>query len=487
MGGRDVGAFPNQLAAHLRFDNAEDRALLKDFWLAPRLAEKPGLNAEQLFGAVLAGKVKALWIAGTDPVENLPHGDRVRAALEICPLVVATDCWIKETIMRADIVLPAAAWGEKTGTVTNAERVISPRKRCRNAPGDAMPEWWMFTELAKRMGFADAFHYHAPADIFREHAALSGFGNGGRRVFDIGSLANISDTTYETLQPVRWPQPVGRPSPARLFGKGGFPEDGRARIVPLVVKLPGKTNTAHPFRLASTQVGAEPILRISPSDATMLGLSRDDLVRVATRHANTLLPVEIAAEQGLGEVAAAMGAQHPAEAVGRLLGMKRGAAAGAKQEFAAVARVPAYWHGVMLSRESLVPAGRFFWSRCTAGEGLHQFRLIGWKQMVNNKPLDWAARLCGMKDNDERIELSDPAQGVYRLAIVSKGALVTILFIAPTSGQLPSPVTLQALFARGDAFPRRFEILHGALNKSRHDQNVGGVYSENYQREGKIS
>src|SRR5712691_6805420 len=159
-----------------------------------------------------------------------PRAGRVRDALAGCPFVAVSDCWPSDTTRFAHVVLPAAGWGEKDGTVTNSERCISRQRAFRAAPGEARPDWWMLTEVARRMGWEAAFPYRCPADIFREHAALSAFENCGssRRIFDIGALSKLRDAEYDQLPPLRWPLPRGRPSPGteRLFGKGErFPTD----------------------------------------------------------------------------------------------------------------------------------------------------------------------------------------------------------------------------------------------------------------------
>jgi assimilatory nitrate reductase catalytic subunit len=304
MGGREVGGLANQLAAHLSFDRPADHDLLRRFWDAPHLATRPGLQAVPLFDAVLDGRVKALWIVATNPADSLPRAGRVRAALAACPFVVASDCWPTDTTRYAHVVLPAAGWGEKDGTVTNSERRISRQRKFRDAPGDARPDWWMFAQVARRMGFSPAFAWDGPAAIFREHAALSGFENAGERVFNIAALATRNDAAYDGMAPYRWPLPrsrekglpcsrekgkkntppplegggwgagcaqattaaVGTPPPPpppqragensspRLFASGGFSTpDRRARFVPTPYRALSGTRT-RPFLLNTGRV-----------------------------------------------------------------------------------------------------------------------------------------------------------------------------------------------------------------------------------------
>jgi assimilatory nitrate reductase catalytic subunit len=195
MGGREVGGLANQLASHMGFDDPADVDRVRRFWRAPRIAQRPGLKAVDLFEAVSAGSIKAVWILGTNPAASLPRAGGVRAGLASCPFVVVSDCWETDTTRLAHIVLPAAGWGEKDGTVTNSERRISRQRAFRSPPGEARSDWWMLCEVARRMGWHEAFAYRGPADIFREHAALSAFENEGtgQRIFNIGRLATLSD------------------------------------------------------------------------------------------------------------------------------------------------------------------------------------------------------------------------------------------------------------------------------------------------------
>jgi assimilatory nitrate reductase catalytic subunit len=299
MGGREVGGLSNQLAAHMGFDRPADVDRVARFWSAPAMASRPGLKAVDMFDAILDGRIRAVWILATNPAASLPRADRVRRALDACPLVVVSDCWDTDTTARAHVVLPAAAWGEKDGTVTNSERRISRQRRFRDAPGEARPDWWMLTEVARRLGFGAAFPYQGPAEIFREHAALSAFENDGGRVFDIGALSDLSDADYDRLEPVQWPLrglektkpslnpsfprkresmvpqvladgwvPAGACPPAgpwpdpgaamtkkggegRLFGDGNFATaDGRARFIPTLHRPPvARPDRRHRFIL----------------------------------------------------------------------------------------------------------------------------------------------------------------------------------------------------------------------------------------------
>src|SRR5258708_2433062 len=185
MGGREVGGLANQLAAHMGFAPDEiDR--VRRFWNAPRMASREGLKAVQMFEAIERGEIKALWVIATNPAVSLPRAGAMRAALERLELFVASEnVSSNDTVdAGAQILLPAAAWGEKDGVVTNSERRISRQRPFLPPPGQAQPDWWVVCEVAKRMGFAAAFSYGSVAGVFREHAALSSVEDGGGRAFD---------------------------------------------------------------------------------------------------------------------------------------------------------------------------------------------------------------------------------------------------------------------------------------------------------------
>src|SRR5262249_20132212 len=162
------------------------------------------------------------------PAVSLPRAGHVRDALAKLELfVVSENVLANDTVSAgAHILLPATAWGEKDGTVTNSERRISRQRPFLPPPGEARPDWWIVTEVARRMGFAGAFDYRCAADVFREHARLSAFENGGKRDFDIGALADLGDSAFDALDPVQWPLREGEMRDGlkdrRFFSAGGY-------------------------------------------------------------------------------------------------------------------------------------------------------------------------------------------------------------------------------------------------------------------------
>ncbi|MDB5682595.1 MAG: nitrate reductase, partial [Sphingomonas bacterium] len=199
MGGREVGGLASTLAAHMDFapDNV---ARVGRFWAAPNVAAKPGLKAVDLFRAVGEGRIKAIWIMATNPAVSMPDAGRVRDALANCPFVVVSDVIADtDTTRLAHVRLPAAAWGEKDGTVTNSERCISRQRAVLPLPGEARPDWWIIAQVGRRMGWKSAFTYSCPADIYREHARLSAYENKGGRLFELRAHAAIGNAAYDAM------------------------------------------------------------------------------------------------------------------------------------------------------------------------------------------------------------------------------------------------------------------------------------------------
>ncbi|GIX30305.1 MAG: nitrate reductase [Porticoccaceae bacterium] len=473
MGGREVGGLATQLAAHMDFA-PENVDRVGRFWGAARVAERPGLKAVELFEAVRAGKIRALWILATNPAVSLPEADRVREALAACPLVVVSDCVADtDTARLAHILLPAAAWGEKNGTVTNSERTIS---RCRGAvppPGEARPDWWMLAQVARRLGHGRAFDWRHPAEIFREHAALSAFENGGERVFNLEGLADLDRAAYDALAPVQWP--VTRATPQgtrRLFADGRFPTpDGRARFHPVAPtgpcqrldhRFPWVLNTG---RLRDqwhtmTRTGRaprllrhrdRPELSIHPEDAARQGLREGDLVRLESATGSALLPVRLDGGVRPGELFAPMhwsGPTAPTARVNALVAAVTDPFSGQPEsKFVPVRlrREPAAWWVLVASREPLPEPQLDFWVR---GPLVGGFRLLGAALAPAAVPAEaWLEALAEGVAEDSPLVYRHPAAGHYRLAIRRAGRLALVAFAAPKPGELPESAALESLLA----------------------------------------
>ena len=469
MGGREVGGLANLLAAHMDFDDPAALERVGRFWRARRLAERPGLKAVELFDAVDRGALKAVWIMATNPVVSLPEAERVRAALRRCPNVIVSDCVADtDTAACADILLPAAPWGEKEGTVTNSERRISRVRAFLPPAGEARPDWWIMTEVARRLGYTDAFDYRSPADIFREHAALSTRDNHGVRAFDIGALATLSDTEYDALRPVQWPvtpeQAAGTP---RLYGNGRFHSStGKARFVPVVARGPtlaaggdwplvlntGRirdqwhtmTRTARTPRLTAHL--PEPFVALHPRDAAAARLRAGALARLVTAQGAMLARVRIDDGQRPGSVFVPIhwSENHACQSrVGALIPAVTDPLSGQPEFKHAPVRVepfPARWQGFLLTRSPMEPGVGEYLVRVRAREH-YRYELAG-----QQAPTDWGAWVAAhLLGPGEWLEYADPAAGRYRCARIHHGRLQLALFVAPDT--LPDRSWLGELFA----------------------------------------
>ena len=373
MGGREVGGMANMLACHLEIENPAHRAAVQTFWNAPTMAAKLGLKAVDMFRAVADKKIKALWIICTNPAASMPEADAVRTAIAGCDFVVVSDCSATtDTAKLADVILPATTWGEKDGTVTNSDRTVSRQRAALPAPGQARHDWDILADVGRRMGWAKAFDYTSPAEIFREHAALSGIAGTLGADFDISGLV---DTDYTTLQPTRWPVSDTKTG-GRFFGDGQFyTPDRKAHMLPLTHRAPiAQTTEKHPFRLNTGRIRdqwhtmtrsgksvrlsqhlAEPFLEIHPSDAARLGIHPAYLVQVSNDHGTAILRVLITDRVQPGQVFAPIhwtDEHAPSGRISALIAGQTDPVSGQPELKAAVANVAPYaadWYGFAVS------------------------------------------------------------------------------------------------------------------------------------------
>ncbi|MCR5855784.1 nitrate reductase [Mesorhizobium sp. J428] len=460
MGGREVGGLANQLAAHMGFESPEDIDRVARFWRAPNIARRPGLKAVDLFRAVGDGRVKALWVMGTNPAVSMPDAGRVRAALKSCDFVVVSDITRTDTTRYADVYLPAAGWGEKDGTVTNSERRIS-RQRAFLAPsGEARPDWRIVCDVARRMGFGDAFAYDGPAAIFREHAALSAYENGGRRVFDLGAMA-MDDAAYDALRPRHWPAVAGSVYHDRLFADGRFPTpDGRARFIairqdrlarPVDATFPIALNTGrlrdqwHTMtrtgRVPRLSANApEPTIDVSTADAVTYGLADGDLARVTSAQGTVRAKVRVTDAVPSGQAFLPMhwsGSFATNAAAGSVSTPDVDPVSGQpelKHTPVRIAREEVNWTAALLTRRDLRPTGFVHWSR-RAIEGGWAYNLCGTE--TPDQGILLARSLLPDVRPEHLVEYRDRHGRTYRAAMLDEaGTLAEALFVAPT-GELP--------------------------------------------------
>jgi assimilatory nitrate reductase catalytic subunit len=487
MGGREVGGLANQLAAHMGFTrDAIDR--VGRFWKAPAIATAPGLKAVDLFEAAGDGRLKAIWIAATNPADSMPRADKVREALTTCPLVIVADAWPTDTSRLAHLVLPAATWAEKDGTVTNSERRISRQRAFRAAPGLARPDWWMFAEVGRRMGWDKDFAYSGPADIFREHATLSAFENDGARQFDLGALAGIDDQAYDALAPLQWPAPKHCHAPVqRLFGRGGFSTaDGKARMIALtppgVVREAGSltfntgrtrdqwhtmTRTGKVPRLMEHETA--PSLAIHPQDAVARGISNQGLVQVENGHGRLVMRALFDPDLRQGDIFASMHwtdqftSSGPA---GRLVHALTDPLSGQpdlKGTPVKVGPLAENWHGILFRADAGLPVlgPEIWWARTPLAKGW-RVELAGQKKLEEEICSEAALRrLLGINAEAELVSYSDPRKNLFRYAGFSGGILKAAVFFAGPGQRLGETGRVQALLGDAVGSADRLALLAG--------------------------
>lgn len=445
MGGREVGGLANMLACHLEIENPTHRAAVQGFWASPTMADKPGLKAVDMFRAVEDGRIKALWILHTNPAVSMPDADRVARAIATCDFVAVSEMWADtDTAQLAQVLLPAAGWGEKDGTVTNSERMISRQRAFLPTPGKARPDWWQLAQVAKRMGFS-GFNWDGPAAIFAEHAALSGVAGGLGSDFDISALQR---TDYDRLTPVVWPQAARQAG--RFFGDGLFQTpDGRARMVPVTARLPDATTADYPFRLNTGRLRdqwhsmtrtalaprllqhfGEPFLQINPADAASVGLAPASLATVSSPQGATILRVMISDQVAPGHPFAPMhwtARTAPSGRIDSLVASLTDAVSGQPASKSAAVKIQPFaaaWYGFAVSDSDLTPDCAY-WAKARISGGF-QIEMAG-----DRAPENWAKWAAVLfRTGSTPAQMSDPARGLYRMAFSDAGRLTSALFIS---------------------------------------------------------
>ncbi|MBU3029535.1 nitrate reductase [Paracoccus marinaquae] len=451
MGGREVGGLANMLACHLEIENPAHRAVVQGFWAAPRMADRPGLKAVDMFRALEEGRIKALWIICTNPAVSMPEADRVARAIAGCEFTVVSDIMAQtDTTRLADVLLPATGWGEKDGTVTNSERRISRQRRSLAAPGEARDDWRIIADVARRMGWAEAFGWDSPAQVFAEYAALSGVAGALGGDFDISDHADIPEPDYDAMEPFLWPQSAGRRG-GRFFHDGRFhTPSGRGRMIAIRPPVRRAADAALPFVLNTgrvrdhwhtmTRTGraprlsrhmAEPFLELHPQDAARLQLAPASLAEVESPQGRAVLRVLVTDRVAPGHPFAPIhwtGETGPTGRVSALVPGLTDPVSGqpaSKSAAVAIRPFPAGWYGFAVSTREIGRAGDY-WAQATLAAG--QQAELAWR----DAPQDWVAQAQALFGLDyEPLAMRDRSRGLVRLAFVRDGLLEAALFVSP--------------------------------------------------------
>ena len=289
QGASDAGLIPMMFPDYQFVESADIRRRFEDVWGAP-LDPRRGLTVVEIMDAVHDGQIKSMYIMGENPAMSDPDAVHAREALAKLEHLVVQDIFLTETAWHADVVLPACAWPEKNGTVTNTNRQVQMGRKALAAPGEAREDWWITCQIAQRLGLA--WDYAGPADVFAEMARV------------MPSLHNITWQRLLAQSAVTYPcDAPDRPGNAIVFANGFPTADGRARLVPASILPPDEQpDEAYPMvlttgrqlehwhtgamtRRASVLDALEPeaVASLSSRDLRRLGVQPGEQVRVVTR------------------------------------------------------------------------------------------------------------------------------------------------------------------------------------------------------------
>jgi len=317
MGGREVGGMANLLAVHKDLGNEQHRREVANFWGVKEISPKPGLTATEMFDALENGKLKVIWILCTNPLVSLPNANKIERALKKAKFVVVQDISNRsETLAYADLVLPAAGWAEKEGTMTNSERRISHLSKAVDAPEEALPDVEILWRFAQKMGYF-GFNYNTVEEVYREYCKMTK-----------GTSIDISGLSYDRLKTegsLQWPVPdSGHAGTPRLFqDKQFYTASGNAKfMVPRFIKPTSEQLTdAYPLILTTGRVRDQwhtrtktgkvnrlsthiphPYLEMNQVDAFLRKLKNGDIAVIKSKRGKVQVKVKVGDTIGKGVV-----------------------------------------------------------------------------------------------------------------------------------------------------------------------------------------
>ena len=290
QGASDAGLVPMFLPDYQSVTDDGVRRAFTDVWESGDFSNEKGLTVTEILDAVHAGDIRGMYILGENPAMSDPDVEHARDALAKLEHLVVQDIFITETANFADVILPASAFAEKSGTVTNTNRQVQMGRQAVTPPGEAREDWWIEVELAKRLGLK--WDYASPADVFAEMK------------LNMRSLNNITWDRLEAQNAVTYPSLSPEDPGQAIVFTDGFPRaDGRARFTPASIIAPDDTpdaeypmvlttgrqlehwHTGSMTRRASVLDGLEPEANCSlhPSTLRKLGVEPGELVRLTTK------------------------------------------------------------------------------------------------------------------------------------------------------------------------------------------------------------
>jgi formate dehydrogenase major subunit len=289
QGASDSGLIPMVFPDYQRVDNDEARARFERLWGTP-LDPKPGLTVVEIIRDILDGNIRGMYMMGENPAMSDPDAHHAREALAKLEFLVMQEIFLTETCYHADVILPATAWPEKDGTVTNTDRMVQIGRKALDAPGEAKPDLWIIQEIARRIGVP--WNYQGPADVFNEMRQ---------------AMPSIAGITWERLQvegSVTYPcEQEGDPGQPVVFTEDFPTASGRAKFVPAdIIPAAEQPDGEFPFVLitgrqlehwhtgAMTRRAAvldaiepDPTAMMHPLDLDAMGARAGDVITVESR------------------------------------------------------------------------------------------------------------------------------------------------------------------------------------------------------------
>ena len=289
QGASDSGLIPMMLPDYRRVDNVQARERFEQLWKT-NLDPKPGLTVVEIIHAILEDKLSGMYIMGENPAMSDPDAHHAREALAKLECLVVQEIFLTETCYYADVILPATAWPEKDGTVTNTDRMVQMGRKALDAPGEAKPDLWIIQEIARRMGLP--WNYAGPKDVFNEMRLA------------MPSIAGITWERLEAESSVTYPcEQEGDPGQPVVFTERFPTASGRAKFVPAdIVPAAERPDAEYPFvlitgrQLEHWHTGAmtrrasvldaiepEPTALVHPLDIDAIGAEPGDVVTIESR------------------------------------------------------------------------------------------------------------------------------------------------------------------------------------------------------------
>lgn len=328
MGGREAGGLSNLLPGYRSVKDPQHRHDLEQAWGLPdgQIQPAPGRTVWEMITGLEAGDVQFFWIAATNPAVSLPDLERTKAALRRSPFTVYQDAYYPtETAEFAHLLLPAAQWGEKTGCMTNSERVVTLCQKFRDPPGEARADWEIFAEVGRRLGFGSQFGFVDAAAVFAEYRQLTrdrpcdqtGISHERLRKFgpiqwpcaDTDELFEAAANNKRLYTDLRFQTPDGRAQFVAYHARGlAEPPDPEYPYIFTNGRLYGhwhtQTRTGRIDKIR--QMHPQPFLEIHPKDAAQFQLQNGDWLRVRSSRSSACFQVTITSAIPSGTVFAPM-------------------------------------------------------------------------------------------------------------------------------------------------------------------------------------